>query len=95
MGTLKTEIVDQFIINTVLINPIEKILNQLEKNEFRDCDIKWLDDKMNALIMFAGETLNIKVPVMVEKETLPFINGYILDYYTKRFTTLLEYFKTF
>ena len=33
--------IDQFIIEVYLIDPITKIINQLNKGEFMDCDIKW------------------------------------------------------
>lgn len=95
MSKLENSVVDNFIIDTVLVSPIEKISSQLNNNEFRDCDIKWLDTKMKNFIVFAGETLNVKAPVMAEGEAFELFNEYVKEYYTKRFTTLLDYFKSF
>lgn len=95
MATTNNESINTFIIESVLIQPIEKILNMIKNKEIRDCDIKWLDGKMKQFIVFAGETLNIKAPVMSETEVFTIYNPYVQNYYTERFTTLLNYFKSF
>lgn len=96
MATIKqTEVINNFIIDTVLINPIEKILFQLGNKEFRDCDIKWLDNKFKQFTDFAAETLGIKLPAVSKPENFPVFNTYVQNYYTERFQKLLKYFKSF
>lgn len=94
MKTLKQEIVDQFIIEVTLIDPIQKIINQLNSGSFRDCDIKWLDKKLSDLIHLAAKTLNISLPIQAEKEHFIGFNAYVKDYYLTKFTNLLIYFKS-
>jgi len=90
---LKQEVVDQFILEVSLINPIEKILKQLKNGEFRDCDIKWLDNKLESFIKFAGETLGVKIEPMAKIKSLVTLNDYAKNYYKTRFEILLDYFK--
>ena len=89
--------INQFIIETTLINPIEKIILQLKNGEFRDCDIKWLDIKLEKFIEFAAKTLGINavMPNSLQPETFVILNNYALEYYKNKFNTLFNYFKTF
>ena len=88
--------IDQFIIEASLINPIEKIISQLKNGEFRDCDIKWLDTKLENFIVFAAKTLKINAitPSSLHSETFVILNNHALVYYKEKFTTLLNYFKS-
>lgn len=97
MKSTNNKAIDQFIIETTLINPIEKIILQLENREFRDCDIKWLDSKLENFILFAAKTLGINAIPQLElhSEKFVFLNNYVLSYYKEKFNTLLNYFKTF
>ncbi len=89
--------INQFIIQTVLITPIEDIITKLEKKEFRDCDIKWLDKKLENFTEFACETLGIKVsmPSQIEGKEVTLLNDYLVTQYSNLFNTLLTYFKKF
>ena len=89
---LNQEIVNEFIIETVLISPIKVIIQKLNTGDFRDCDIKWLDAKLAAFIAFAGETLDIKVPVRLEENPYTHFNAYVTNVYLEKFNTLLRYF---
>ena len=97
MKATNNSVIDQFIIETSLINPIEKIISQLKNGEFRDCDIKWLDSKLENFIEFAAKTLGINaiMPNKLDSETFTILNNYALKYYKDKFNTLLNYFKTF
>lgn len=88
--------IDQFIIEVSLIDPINKILSQLKNGEFRDCDIKWLDKKLEGFVEFAAKTLNIN-GIMPQRESVKpsVMNGYAIEYYSNYFNHLLNYFKTF
>lgn len=78
MKTTNNLIIDQFIIETTLVNPLEKIVNQLKNHEFRDCDIKWLDSKLEKFTELACETLGINV-IMPINENDKTINGFVLS----------------
>jgi len=90
-------LINQFIINTVLIDPIQDILSKIKEGSFRDCDIKWLDSKFEAFIKFAAETLGITGIMPSEvlaSKSFKHLNNYSKDVYSKRFQTLLDYFKS-
>lgn len=85
----------QFIIDTVLIDPITKIITQIENGEMRDCDIKWLDSKLEKFIAFAAETLGMKITLGSDiHEKFNHMNEYVKGYYVGKLTTLLNYFKS-
>ncbi len=85
----------QFIIETVLINPISDILLKFKNKEFRDCDIKWLNDRLYKLTAFAAETLGKKFPEIELVGNDGNLNDYKIIRFKKAFTTLLNYFKSF
>lgn len=87
--------IDTFIIETVLIAPISDILNKLDNNEFRDCDVKWLENKMRGFLDFAAQTLKVQVPVVSLSEEFGIMNEYTKQRFTEGFKTLLDYFKSF
>lgn len=88
--------INQFIIEASLVTPVSKIVNQLQKGEFRDCDIKWLDAKLESYTEFACKTLGIVVlmPSQTEAQRLTIMNDYAVKQYSNRFNTLLNYFKS-
>jgi len=94
MKTSNNDTINQFIIHISLIDPIAKISNQLINDEFRDCDIKWLDSKLEGFTQLACKTLglNITLPMPTEGRVM---NDYVKGQYISRFNTLLNYFKTF
>lgn len=94
---LQQEIVDNFIIEMTLINPIEDIITKLNNNEFRDCDIKWLDAKLEKFMSLACEILGVKgvLPSSIEKEPFTIMNPYVQNKYLHYFSGLLNYYKTF
>ena len=87
--------IDQFIIEVSLVAPISKILTQLNNGEFRDCDIKWLDDRLENFTKLACKTLDIQIPMQPESNSFSTLNDYAVNKYLHYFNTLLEYFKTF
>lgn len=89
---LNQEIVNDFIINTVLISPIDEIIEKLNMGDFRDCDIKWLDDRLEKYIRFAAETLGVKVPSLPESSHYPCFNQHNSNIYLEKFNILLNYF---
>jgi hypothetical protein len=86
--------INQFIINQCLIEPVSKILIGLNNREYRDCDIKWLNDKLDEFTNFACETLQIKVIMPIIDDRLNILNDYLINRYIEYFRTLLNYFKT-
>jgi len=96
MKATNNTVIDNFILETTLINPIEKIILQLKNGEFRDCDIKWLNAKLQKFIDFAAKTLDINVIIhgKLHSDTFIILNNYALGHYENRFNTLLNYFKT-
>lgn len=96
MKTENTEVLNQFVIETILITPISKIIEGLKNRTFRDCDIKWLDVKLEKFISFAAETLGIKniiTPSNINKAPFTILNDHNTNYYLDKFNTLLAYFE--
>jgi len=91
----KNEVLNDFVINVTLIDPITKIVSKLEKREFRDCDIKWLDTKLFNFAKLAGETLGINLPPQPPTEASTVLNEFVTSKYISYFTALLKYFKSF
>ncbi len=89
--------IEQFIIEVSLINPVNDIIYKLEKREFRDCDIKWLNTKLENFTAFACKTLNEKVivPSNMPSEGYVALNEYVINKYLEYFKILLNYFKSF
>lgn len=88
--------IQNFIIEASLISPIVSIIDKLNKGEFRDCDIKYLDDRLNRLIGLAAETLNIKGVMPPSDSIKPSnMNSYAVSYYLRHFNSLLNYFKSY
>ena len=84
--------INTFILEVTLIDPIKKIITQFENNEFRDCDIKWLNNKLATFtdISLKSLKLNIDLP-KIESGIL--INEYTTKMYLGYFNTLLTLFK--
>lgn len=95
MTVSKQSVLNDFIIEIQLVAPITKIVSQLNNNEFRDCDIKWLDSKLSSFIEIAATTLSIPTATVLQSETIKpkYMGGYAIQYYSKYFKTLLDYFK--
>lgn len=91
---LEQTVVDRFIIEASLVDPVAKIVNQLNKREFRDCDVKWLDAKLQKFTEFACKTLGMDVKMMPVEIKGKILNDYTVSQYLQRFSTLLEYFKS-
>lgn len=89
MATITKE---QFIIEMTLVDPVTKILSKLVKDEFRDCDCKWLDSRLEHFVKIACELQGIKG--IIQADTTTVLNDFTKFQYIKRFTTLLDYFRT-
>lgn len=97
MKTNAPDEINRFIIDAVLVSPINSIIIKLENRDFRDCDIKWLNSKLEHLTKFACETLNetVVIPSQTPLETNTILNECAYNTYLKYFKTLLSYFKNF
>lgn len=91
------DVYNQLLIEISLIDPVKKILDELKAGGFRDCDVKWLDEKLKHYMELSMKTLNISESLLMmnEDKKPALMNTYAVEYYTKYFTGLLTYFKTF
>jgi len=96
MTTQNQDVLNQFIIDVKLIQPIQKIVNGLNGTEYRDCDIKWLDAKLEAFVKLACDTLGISgiLQNQLPHTSFTILNDHNKQYYLSKFNTILEYFKT-
>jgi hypothetical protein len=96
--TLNTEndVVNKFIINVTLIDPIKSIIDGLKNGKYRNIDINYLDKKLEHFTAFACKMLNIDLPsTTLENDRRGVIlNDYIKNQYIERFTVLLQYFES-
>lgn len=94
-ATTNNPAMQQFIIERVLINPINDILLKFKNKEFRDCDINWLNDRLYKFTSFAAETLGKKFPEIELVSNDGILSDYKIIKFKEAFTTLLNYFKSF
>lgn len=94
MNTSNSSVINDFIIDVTLIQPVSKIIKGLEDGIYRDCDIKWLDTKLEAFTRLACKTLGIAFLVAPDIGHFELLNDYVKNQYISRFNTLLNYFKT-
>ena len=96
MEGLNKNVFNQFIIQVALIEPVEEIVNKLKKGQFRDCDINWLDKKLETFVEFTAKTLNINSVMQQPESVKPkyITTDYGKNYYINYFNTLLSYFKS-
>lgn len=80
------------MFDLTIIEPIEKIIANLNKGEYRDCDVEWLNGKLRKYADFALTSLDKKIEF-----TNP-ISGIMNDQNKARFkeyfTILLNFFKS-
>jgi hypothetical protein len=72
-----------------------RVFFHIENKEIRDCDIKWLNDKLYKFTQFAAETLGKKFGKIDLVSNDGLLNEYKTGEFLKAFRTLLNYFKTF
>lgn len=91
---MDTVAVNRFVVDTMLVSPIRRIIGQLDSGDFRDCDIVWLDNKLHGFVEIAGSTLGINVAAIhVSDYRKPVLmNDYATGYYKDYFGRLLDYF---
>lgn len=87
--------INDFIINTSVIEPIEKIISDLENGNFRDCDIDYLNKKLHTFTQIAAKTLGINFEYQEIVNNDNNLNPYKKDRFLTNFKKLLDYFKTF
>ena len=92
---MKNEVLNTFIIEAALIDPINDIIFELKNKGFRDSDIRWLNDKLYKYTAVAAETLGIKFPKIELIEHDGVLNDYTTTRFIEAFTTLLNYFKIY
>lgn len=90
---LQKDTVDNFIFDTVLVKPINDIINGLNNGVYRDCDIKWLNCRLYQYTQFAATTLGINFPETDLVNETAVLNQYNTDRFIEAFKTLLNYYK--
>lgn len=81
-------------IYALAIWPIENIVKKLGDRDYRDCDIKWLNEKLKTYTSIAAKTIHLKIAGI---KPLPegMLNDYTYDRYTRYFTILLKHFRSY
>jgi hypothetical protein len=94
MKKTKQDILNQFMIEVVLIDPIENIISKLENKEFRDCDIRWLNGKLHKFVNFAAKTLGVNFNNLELVNDDGNLNEFKRNTLLSAFRTILNYFKS-
>jgi hypothetical protein len=92
---MKNEAINTFIIKEVLIEPISDIIFKLKNKEFRDCDIRWLNNKLYGFTAFAAKIQGVELAEFELISNDGVLNDYTIARFIEAFTTLLNYFKSF
>ena len=87
-------LINDFIIDTVLIEPIEKIIYNFENQNFRDCDIDWLNQQLEKFTSVTCKLLQRDEIFLNQINGYKTLNPFLIEKYTNYFNILLNYFKT-
>ena len=90
---MKNEAINTFIIETVLIDPIDDIIFKLKNKEFRDGDIRWLNDKLYGFTAFAAKIQGVELAEFELISNDGVLNDYTTARFIEAFTISLNYFK--
>lgn len=97
---MEKEAIFNFLVKeTMFINPISAIIQNLENNQYFAKDIKFLENELRRFMRLATETLNIKFKLNLPKITMDrdisdnCLNDYVKQKYLNYFNKLLEFFK--
>jgi hypothetical protein len=91
--TENNPVIDNFIFEMTIITPLNDIITKLENREFRDCDINWLNDKLNKYTELALEVLGRKINL--GKVVDGIMNDNNRERFLSYFNTLLKFFKSY
>lgn len=86
--------INSFLINTVLIEPLEKIINGLMHNEYKEIDILFLLKRKEYFAEVAARLFNIKIN-FIKKYDIATLNEETKSILMDDFNTLLTFFKKF
>jgi len=85
------QIIDKFIVDTIVIDPITNIIEKLKNNLFYTHDIKYLKFKLKEFTKLALELININLKISLPNLTV--LNDYNKQRFISYFEVLLKYFK--
>lgn len=91
---MKNQVIDDLVFEMTLIDPIKDIIVKLKSNDFRDCDIKWLNDKLSKFTNFALQTMGKKFE-LPEIGVDGIMNTHNKERFIEYFEILLAYFESF
>ena len=93
MQLTETTQIDNFIFEVTVIDPITDLIAKIENNEFRDCDIDWLNNQLEKYTGLALKILGKKVNL--DKAVSGVMNDIIRLRFLGYFKTLLGFFKNY
>lgn len=94
---------NEFVYKVMIIDPLLDIISKLEKGEFRDCDMKWLNANLNKYVDIALCSINNgqKYSTLINGVNLnnglireSVLNEFNKERFIKAFKILLEYFRS-
>ena len=86
--------IKSFLISTVLIEPLEKIIDGLIHNEYREIDVPFLLKRKEYFIEQASILLNVKINFK-KISNITMLNEQTKSILMDDFNTLLTFFKKF
>jgi hypothetical protein len=87
----KEDFKQRMIIELLLIQPIEKIIAGLEKKEYGNNDIEYIENKLETFMDIAARAL--RVTGRVSHESFTVLNDYTSAKYIEYFSKLLMFFR--
>ena len=91
----KENLINQFIIDTTIIHPLEKIISEFDNKNIRDCDIDWLNKQLDKFTELAAKSLFLDFETISTSNDNTILTDFWRKKYYYYFTTLLNFFKTF
>jgi hypothetical protein len=87
----REELKQRVMIELLLIQPIEKIIAGLEKKEYGNNDIEYIENKLETFMDIAARAL--RVTGRVSHESFTVLNDYTSAKYIEYFSKLLMFFR--
>jgi hypothetical protein len=91
---LQDDAVLQFVITESLIEPCNKVLENLKKGSYNDKNLPFLEDFLYKMMSMGATLLGVKINLPKSGNKTPTtMNSYAVEYYTERITVLRTYFQ--
>lgn len=88
-------VIQNFILEVTVIEPISDIVEKLSNNLFRDIDIQFLNKNLQKFSELAMKNFGMNDTILDRPENEEYLNDFVIQRFLERFKILLNFFKSF